>query len=67
MKKMMMVGLKTKITTKVVSDLFDEDEQFHFNQGPEYDDGDDYQDHYRSDDNSGEEKDRDESTLEGEV
>ena len=44
-------------------DLFDEDQQFHFNQGPEYDDGDDYQDHYQSDDSRGEETDRDESTL----
>ena len=45
-------------------DLFDEDQQFHFSHGPEYDDGDDFQDYYQSDDNKEEEKDRDESALE---
>ena len=33
-------------------DFFDEDQQFHFSQGPEYDDGDDFQNCYQSDDKS---------------
>ena len=44
-------------------DLFDEDQQFHFSQGPGEDDGDDYEDHYQGSDSEEGESDRDEENL----
>ena len=57
----MMKNQRMKITTK--GDLFDEDQQFHFSQGPEEDDGDDYEDHYQSNDSEEGESDRDGENL----